>query len=73
MKAVPIDVINDINQKILRQKVEIKDLRNTAKSNNIKADQIEQDMWDLESLVQRWYQLFPDTEKCGGITGGINK
>lgn len=63
MKAVPIDVINDINQKILRQKVEIKDLRNTAKSNNIKADQIEQDMWDLESLVQRWYQLFPDTEK----------
>lgn len=61
MKAVPVDVMRDVAQKICNLKAEEMKLKRESRESIIIADRLELERDDLERFLEKWQNCFPET------------
>lgn len=63
MKAVPVDVMRAMRNHIASAKNRVIGFRRDAAQLAAAADAIDSERFELESMVEAWKRMFPETEE----------
>ena len=63
MKAVPIDVMRDVKNKVNDLKGQVMKLNREARDKQTEAEALQIVQYELDDMLKKWQSLFPETLK----------
>ena len=63
MKAVPIDVMRDVANKVNDLKGQVMKLNREARDKQTEAEALQIVQYELDDMLKKWQSLFPETLK----------